>query len=247
MPISFTFHIFGYTVIIQGKKRQPPPRTVTVAAEHKPKITVHRCHRLPAAPFFYSHYTTTPALSGCGGRDKETAMRLLFEIDKKDYGKCTRSFVRDSARSIIISGGRVAMVRSARYGYYKFPGGGIEDGENPVDAMIRETREESGLIVLPETVREYGYVHRIQRSGTDETECFIQDNYYYFCKTADEAVSQELDDYEAEESYTLEFVEPNAAIRKNRHAALSPFEQVMLEREARVLELMTAEGLFDGE
>ena len=27
--------------------------------------------------------------------------------------------------------------------------------------MIRETREEAGLAVIPETVREYGYVHRI--------------------------------------------------------------------------------------
>lgn len=173
-------------------------------------------------------------------------MRLLFEIDKKDYGECTRSFIRNSARSIIISGGKVAMVHSAKFDYYKFPGGGIEPGENPVAAMIRETREESGLVVLPETVREYGYVRRIQRSGADETECFIQDNYYYLCKTAAEPVSQELDEYEAEESYTLEYVAPSAAIRKNRRAALSPFEQIMLEREARVLELLTAEGLFDG-
>ena len=27
-------------------------------------------------------------------------MRLLFEIDKKDYEHCTRHFVRNSARSI---------------------------------------------------------------------------------------------------------------------------------------------------
>ena len=55
-------------------------------------------------------------------------MRLLFEIDKKDYGECTRSFTRDSARSIIIMGGRIAMIHSRKYDYYKFPGGGIENG-----------------------------------------------------------------------------------------------------------------------
>ena len=173
------------------------------------------------------------------------AMRLLFEMDKKDYDQCTHSFVRNSARSIIIKGRKVAMIYSAKYNYYKFPGGGIETGENPVDAMIRETREESGLVVLPDTVEEYGYVHRIQRSDRDETECFIQDNYYYLCKTADEAVSQELDDYEAKESYTLEYVEPDAAIRKNRHVMQSPYNQMMFEREARVLELLIAEGLFE--
>ena len=87
-------------------------------------------------------------------------MRLLFELDLHDYAECTRTFVRNSARSIIIRNGKVAMVHSLKYDYYKFPGGGIEKGESPVDAMIRETREEAGLVVIPETVREYGYVHR---------------------------------------------------------------------------------------
>ena len=52
-------------------------------------------------------------------------MRILFEMDKNDYADCTRSFVRNSARSIIISDKKVAMIRSEKYGYYKFPGGGI--------------------------------------------------------------------------------------------------------------------------
>ena len=172
-------------------------------------------------------------------------MRLLFEMDKKDYEKCTHSFVRNSARSIIIKGKKVAMIHSAKYDYYKFPGGGIEDGENPVDAMIRETREEAGLVVLPDSVKDYGYVHRIQKSDQDETECFIQDNYYYLCETADGAVSQKLDDYEAEETYTLEYVEPAAAIRTNRQVAQSPYNPMMFEREARVLELLIAEGMFE--
>ena len=109
-------------------------------------------------------------------------MRLLFEMDKKDYEYCTHRFVRNSARSIIIRDGKIAMIHSLKYDYYKFPGGGIENGENPVEAMIRETREEAGLVVKPETVKEYGYVHRIQRSDMDSSECFVQDHYYYLCK-----------------------------------------------------------------
>ena len=96
-------------------------------------------------------------------------MRLLFELDRKDYAQCTHSYIRNSARSIIISSGQVAMVHSLKYDYYKFPGGGIRDGENPIDAMIRETLEEAGLKVLPETVREYGIVHRIQKSTVDQS------------------------------------------------------------------------------
>ena len=146
-------------------------------------------------------------------------MRLLFEMDKKDYEYCTHRFARNSARSIIIRDGKIAMIHSLKYDYYKFPGGGIENGENPVEAMIRETREEAGLVVKPETVKEYGYVHRIQRSDMDSSECFVQDNYYYLCKAEPE-------------------------IQKNRSVGASPYNPMMFEREARVLELLMSEGYF---
>lgn len=170
-------------------------------------------------------------------------MRLLFEMDQKDHSQCTHTFRRDSARSIIIRDGRIAMVHSLKYDHYKFPGGGIENGEDPVEAMIRETREESGLIVIPESIREYGYVHRIQKSDLDPTECFVQDNYYYLCEAEDELRSQQLDEYEAQESYRLEFVEPVSVINKNRNVTES-LHQMMLEREARVLEVLIEEGLL---
>ena len=172
-------------------------------------------------------------------------MRLLFEIDLHDYTACTHTHVRNSARSIIIRDRKVAMVHSLKYDYYKFPGGGIEEGEDPISAMIRETREEAGLVVIPDSVREYGYVHRIQRSDNDETECFVQDNYYYLCNTSEGTVSQELDDYESKETYTLEFIDTETVIKKNRGVINSPYNRIMFEREARVIEMLIAEGLFD--
>lgn len=39
----------------------------------------------------------------------------------------------------------------------------------------------------------------------------------------------------------MEFVSPGEAIRTNRHAFHGPKDQVMLEREARVLELLMEE------
>lgn len=171
-------------------------------------------------------------------------MRLLFEIDKQDYAACTRRFVRHSARSVIIHGKTVAMIHSLKYDCYKFPGGGIEGDESPVAAMLRETREEAGLVVKPETVKEYGYVHRIQKSTKDAAECFVQDNFYYLCDAERTPVSQQLDRYEAEERYTLEFVDPQTVLQKNRAVAESPYDPTMFEREARVIELLLDEGLL---
>ena len=171
-------------------------------------------------------------------------MRLLFAIDKQDYAACTYTFVRNSARSIILRDGKIAMIHSLKYNYYKYPGGGIEPGESAVDALIRETAEEAGLTVVPDTIREYGYVHRIQKSTVEEDECFIQDNYYYLCDVEEGVRPQKLDDYESEEHFTLEYVKPETAILSNRTKDHGPKDPVMLEREARVLEMLLSEGLI---
>lgn len=171
-------------------------------------------------------------------------MRNLFAIDMQNYADCTYTTVRNSARSIILRGGKVAMIHSLKYGYYKFPGGGIEAGEEPVAAMIRETREEAGLIVRPETVRAYGCVHRIQRGEKDPAECFIQDNFYYLCEAEEEAVPTQMEAYEAAAGFVPEFVEARRAIRANRESALGNRYQTMILREARVLEMLLEEGIL---
>ena len=54
-----------------------------------------------------------------------------------------------------------------------------------------------------------------------------------------------LFEMDKKEAFTLEYVEPDAAIRRNRHVVQNPYDQMMFEREARVLESLIAEGLFE--
>lgn len=53
------------------------------------------------------------------------------------------------AAVIIIDSGKVALIRRVRGDevYYLVPGGGVEPGETPQEAAIREVREELGLVV----------------------------------------------------------------------------------------------------
>ncbi len=140
-------------------------------------------------------------------------MCILFEMDTKDYVPDGRAFVRPSICGIILWNGKVAMVHSIKYDYYKIPGGGIEAGELQSETLIREGREESGLQVIPDTIREYGLLLRKQKSNeADNYDVFIQENFYYICGVADAVDEQNLDDYEREEHFTLEWVEPEYAI-----------------------------------
>ncbi len=171
-------------------------------------------------------------------------MRLLFEIDTKDYDLNGTTVIRPSVRGIILKDNKLAMIHSMKYDYYKFPGGGIENGENHLDALVREVAEESGLQVIPDTVREYGMVHRIQKGMKEDV--FIQDNYYYFCSAGTETVSQNLDDYENEELFTLEWVLPETVLETNRthsHGEKQKHIQfnTMIERECRVIEILMKE------
>lgn len=171
-------------------------------------------------------------------------MRLLFAIDLQDYEGCTRTFRRDSARGIILREGKVAMIHSRRDGYYKFPGGGIEAGESLVEAMIREVREEAGLVVKPESVREFGCVHRIQRNPGNPEEIFLQDNFYCLCQAEEAILPPQMEAYEEAAGFEPVFVDAREAIRVNRELAPGSRYQVMLLREARVLELLTEEGII---
>jgi len=171
------------------------------------------------------------------------AMRTLFTIDCKDYDPNLPRLARPSVRAILLRGDTVAMVYSRRHRYYKFPGGGIEPGESQLAALLREVREESGLTVLPDSVKEYGCVLRMLLSN-DRQHIFTQQNYYYLCDAEPTAGRQSLDAYEAAEGYTLRWVHPLDAIEANLAATVKPFEQSMLEREAHVLAQLLEEGYF---
>ena len=171
-------------------------------------------------------------------------MRVLFEINEPGIESIGKVFRRPSVRGIIIRNGKVAMVESRKYHYWKFPGGGIEEGESLIDTLIREVREEAGLTVISESIREYGNVPRRERSDKFENTVFEQENHYFLCDVEDDVKPQILDDYEDEENFTLSFIDPKIAIHDNLELDHGPKEWNMIFREAKVLELLVSEGLL---
>ena len=171
-------------------------------------------------------------------------MRLLFDMDRKDYDPAGTKFFRPSVRGIIVHGGKIALVHSLKYDYYKFPGGGTDEGETHSDTLVREVREETGLNIIPESIREYGYVYRAQKGKTEDI--FVQENFYFFCDVSDVQSEVSLDGYEAEEEFTLEFAAPRYAAEVNRthdHGEKNDSGSfaVMNERDTRVLEMLADE------
>lgn len=167
-------------------------------------------------------------------------MKQLFEMDLRDYNESDSVFRRPSARGIILTeDNKIALVYSEREKYYKFPGGGIHRGEDKKEALIREVREEVGLVVIPESICEFGSVMRRQKSNTSPNTIFEQKNYYFTCKVKNQVVGQNLDDYEAEAGFMLRVVDLDEAIHVNsEYESEDYFNQIMIERETKVLEMI---------
>lgn len=169
-------------------------------------------------------------------------MRELFTIDTKDYNIKGTVSSRPSSRAIIIKENKIAMVHSVKYNYYKFPGGGIDKNESKIDALVREAKEEAGLTIILDSIKEYGHVYRIQKG--DYEDVFIQDNYYYLCDAMEEKVLQKLDDYELDAQFKLVYTDPNVAIKANLEIKDTKRDPIELNREAKVLQMLIDEGYF---
>ena len=164
-------------------------------------------------------------------------MKLLFEIDFKDYNPNWNIVARPSARAIIIKNNKVYMIHSSKYDYYEFPGGGIEKGESMIDCLIRETKEEAGLVIKHESIKEFGYVHRIHKDKYDNELTFVQDNNYYLCDVEDNMINQSLSEKEKDEGFILELVDINTVINVNRNNIHGPENPLIIDRDTKVLEM----------
>lgn len=164
-------------------------------------------------------------------------MPLLFDMDRNDYGNCVGEFVRPSARGIIFVGDRLMLVHSKKHGYYKFPGGGIEYGESNLEALAREISEEIGRLIIPDSVRPFGMVHRAEKGRWGEK--FIQDNYYYTCCLSDQKCKGSIEAYEAEDDFEPAVTDAVSAIAANRRVIEGGYDfSRMLLRDNRVLEIL---------
>lgn len=70
--------------------------------------------------------------------------------------------------------GRVLLVRTTA-GHWSLPAGAIDPGESPREAVVRETREETGLEVIPTRLLDAlgGRSFRITYPGGDEVEATV--------------------------------------------------------------------------
>lgn len=152
-------------------------------------------------------------------------------LDLQDYIESGTVFHRKAVRGIVRHKDKYLVIHG-KYGDYKFPGGGMKDGEELRDTLLREVREETGYRVAPESIADYILVHE-KRKG-DPEDLLEMDSWYYFCDVGETIYARNLDDYEKEYRYQAAWMALPDIIRGNE--SVERYEKVpWVVRETMVM------------
>jgi 8-oxo-dGTP pyrophosphatase MutT (NUDIX family) len=122
---------------------------------------------------------------------------------------------RAAVRAVVIRNGKFLMVYSPVNGDCKFPGGGVENNENPEVALKREVAEECGMN-MTNIMESIGCVVEYALPMKIEFDVFKMTSSYYLCEVDSEFTSQRLDAYEADLGFQPVWMDIDTALQTNK-------------------------------
>ncbi|WP_428617065.1 NUDIX hydrolase [Shewanella sp.] len=176
-------------------------------------------------------------------------MHLLKSTIHPDLNAATpdaivgQGFTRRAARAIVLRGSEILMLYTARYHDYSIPGGGVDEGEDIRQALMRELEEETGAHTI-EILSEFGRYQEFRpwyKPGFD----FVQmESFCFVCTIGEELGDTKLESHELQNGMHPVWIDIHQAIAHNEHTmAHSEKKGLSIERETYLLRLIRDELL----
>ncbi|MDP3948543.1 MAG: NUDIX domain-containing protein [bacterium] len=150
--------------------------------------------------------------------------------------------VRKAARAVVFDKDKnVALLHVSRFGYYKLPGGGLEEGEDIETALRRECQEEIGCEI--EVLGEIGSIVEYRKMFN-----LTQISYCYLAKVKGVKGTPNFDEGELKEGFkgvwlpydkALETITQNIASNFEASAYIVPRDIIFLKAAKKYLANLT--------
>ncbi len=142
---------------------------------------------------------------------------------------------RRAARGIVLDGENILLLYTARYHDYTLPGGGVDEGEDHVEGLIRELQEETGAQNIRD-VEPFGIYEEFRPWYKDDAEILHMESYCYTCTIDSELGQTSLEEYETKNGMEPVWMNIHEAIKHNEKTiASSDKKGLSIERETFLL------------
>jgi len=172
-------------------------------------------------------------------------MRHLQTATHPDVAKLSQYKVlqRKATRAIVVDGEDILMLYTERYHDYTLPGGGLDEGEDLLEGLVRELEEETGARNI-HSIKPYGIYEEFRPWYKNDCDVMHMISYCYTCKIDRELGQTQFEDYEIKNGMEPKWINIHDAIAHNEKTMLeSPKKGMSIERETYLLRLIAQEML----
>ena len=152
---------------------------------------------------------------------------------------------RHAARGIVINGEDILLLYTKRYHDYSLPGGGIDEGEDEIEGLIRELKEETGAQGV-RNVTAFARYDEYRPWYKADADIIHMISHCYVCDIDDELGETALESHEVHNGMIPRWMNIYEAIAHNEDViANSDKKGLSIERETFMLKVI-AERLMTG-
>lgn len=153
---------------------------------------------------------------------------------------------RHAARGIVVKGEDILLLYTKRYHDYSLPGGGIDEGEDEIEGLIRELSEETGAQGV-RNVTAFARYDEYRPWYKSDADIIHMISHCYVCDIDEKLGATALEAHELKNGMEPRWVNIYAAIAHNEEViAHSDKKGLSIERETFLLKVIV-ERLIDSD